>query len=561
MRFLIIGDIHCYGHMVAAAIETVGKSGKIDAIIGVGDLTNSGGQMELEGVRSAIDTALTSIGCAGAPYITCMGNHDYGNQPHTDDENSYYRSRFESIIGIPPSFCTTIGEYTFITLSAFNHAAGFSDDDFAWLENCIYIAEQTPDLPIFVMTHYSTVGNCLYGEQMGGVRLTEVLSRHPRVVHLSGHSHGFLANERSFMQSESGYHVINAGSLWQAATHDDITGSVTGYYIPIVIVAETDGADVTFRRIHAISGEQVGKEWRIDGVDNTYSARTARAEIPHFCGNVTASSVGARSVLLTFPQAGGECELYRAVAELHGERVSTAEYSSRYFMPYEGDASIEICNLTPNTEYQLSVCAVNFFGGESESLAVDITTANEIDDPADILYSGGIVPEMWAGDTEFIREGGVFGTDSDALTPYIVTCDRFSMCDGFSVFADNFRNRYNNEPSNFSAISVGDFTAVTSRDRAGNTMLLLDGYDLSQGTPIDDEHVVATVRLPHNIENVRIGMTMHDGIVTVWRNELPVITKAVDMKRFSDVKIGLRLGETWGVFKNCAKFTKIKIAK
>ncbi len=559
MRFLIIGDIHCYGHMVTAAIETVGKTGKLDAVIGVGDLTNSGEQMELEGVKSAVDIALSSIGCAGAPYITCMGNHDYGNKPHSDEENAFYRARFESVVGHPPCYCTTVDGYTFIAFSARNHWATITDEDYAWLEDCIITAERASDYPIFVMTHYSTVGDGLYGGQDGATKLTEIIGRHPRVIHLSGHSHGFLANERSFLQSESGYHVMNCGSLWQAAAHDNIKGSVTGYYIPIVTVAETDGAKVTLRRMDAVSGDYVGEAWHIGDVDNTFAARAKRAEQPQLCGDLTASSIGQNAILLTFSQASGECEKYRAKAMLCGESVAQAEYSSRYFMPYEGNANVELCSLSADTEYDIELTAVNFFGGESEPLRLRVKTAAELKPYDNTVYSGGIIAEMWQGDTEFIREGDIFGTDSDALMPYIETRESFDFSGGFSVFADNYRNRYNNVEANFSAVSVGDFTAVTSRDKAGNTMLLLDGYDLSVGTPIDDEHIVASVRLPHNIEDVTLGMTLYGDTLAVWRDKLPVITRKVDITRFNNARIGLRLGETWGVFKNCGKFSKIEI--
>ncbi len=560
MRILIIGDIHCYGHMVTAAIESAGKLGKIDAVIGVGDLTNSGEQMELEGVKSAVDIALSSIGCEGAPYITCMGNHDYGNKPHSDDENAYYRARFESVIGKAPSSCTEVCGYTFIAFSARNHWASFNDEDYVWLEESVEKAELKNENPIFLMTHYSAVGNGLYGEQEGMKRLTELLSRHPRIIHISGHSHGFLANERSFIQSESGYHEINAGSLWQAAAHDDIPGSVTGYYIPIVMLAEVDGAEIILRRMDAVSGEFIGKEWRIGGEDNRLAARAERAEIPKLKrGDLIQKAVGAYAALLEFPQAEGECEKYLAEAAVNGVTVATAEYSSRYFMQYEGNANIEIAGLEPETEYDISVYAVNFFGGRSEPLEIRLATKADIRPYANAVYSGGIICEMWQGDTEFIREGDIFGTDSDALMPYIETRESFDFSGGFSVFAENYRNRYNNVEANFSALSVGDFTAVTSRDKAGNTMLLLDGYDLSDGTPMDDEHIVAKIRLPHNINEVTVGITMYDGVLTVWRNKLPVLAIEVDINRFADSKIGLRLGETWGVFKNCAKFSKICI--
>ena len=57
-----------------------------------------------------------------------------------------------------------------------------------------------------------------------------------------------------------------------------------------------------------------------------------------------------------------------------------------------------------------------------------------------------------------------------------------------------------------------------------------------------------------------IGLTLFDGKLTMWRDNLPALTVDADGES-EPIKIALRLGETWGVFKNCATFSKIKIVK
>ena len=236
MRFLLLGDIHCYGHYVFDAIKKV--SAPIDAVVSVGDLTNAGGQIEVESVAGAVKSGLDAIGCASTPFIACMGNHDYGNTVHSDEENALFRARFESVVGVSYRHVANIKDYTFITFSARNHSAGYTAEDYVWLDEQITIAEKVNSLPVFVICHYSSGGTGIYGEtNTKGGPFDDVFKKHERAVLLCGHSHGYLANERSFMQSEAGYHAINAGSLWQSSKWDNIQGNVNGYYIPVVTIA------------------------------------------------------------------------------------------------------------------------------------------------------------------------------------------------------------------------------------------------------------------------------------------------------------------------------------
>ena len=562
MRFLIIGDVHCYGHYVFEAIKQVGKNGPIDAVVCTGDLTNTGGQIEVESVAAAVKSGLEGIGST-APFIAAMGNHDYGNKVNSDEENALCRARFESVVGIPYRSVTKVKGYTFITFSARNHSANYTEEDYIWLDEQLTIA-QKDGLPAFVVCHYSSGTLGLYGDggNKKGGRLDDVLKKHPQAVLLSGHSHAFLANERSFMQSESGYHSINAGSLWQSAKWDNITGNVVGHYLPVVIVARCDAATLSMERVDVIQQKAIGKPWIIaPDVDNSIAARAKRAPQMRFAeGDLQITNVGPCAALISYPQASGEVEYYLATAtDNDGEQVS-AQFTSYYYLPREGRGSMTIDGLTPDCDYTLTLCPVDFYGNQGTSLTARFKTTPAVPTFNEVLYEGPILAEMWTGDTDFIRDEVGFATDSDDVRPFIISQNSFDLGSSFEVFTHNHRNRYNNSDDDFSCLQVGRYTAATCRTRDDNRVAILDGWQIGDGNPFESDRVIATTKLPYTIESGTVGLTLKDGTLTMWRDDLPALTVAAE--GFSaPVKVALQLGETWGVFKNCAYFDSISVLK
>ena len=108
-------------------------------------------------------------------------------------------------------------------------------------------------------------------------------------------------------------------------------------------------------------------------------------------------------------------------------------------------------------------------------------------------------------------------------------------------------------------MQVGRYTAATCRTKEGNRVAILDGWQISGGNPFDSDCIVAEATLPYVIGEQVIGLTLCDGKLTMWRDNLPALTVDALAEKGKKVKIALRLGETWGVFKNCATFSKIKI--
>lgn len=62
-------------------------------------------------------------------------------------------------------------------------------------------SKDTPDKPIFVMTHNQPKDTCYGSEDWGDSSLNEVMSKYPNAVIFSGHSHYSILDERPIAQT------------------------------------------------------------------------------------------------------------------------------------------------------------------------------------------------------------------------------------------------------------------------------------------------------------------------------------------------------------------------
>ena len=222
--FAVISDVH-FGNSqgdgpmvkVPRSLKQLTAKGKLDAIIVVGDLTDSGTAEQydqLVEVFSDEDNYTNPVD----NLIFMMGNHDNysgrgGNYPVKlrpfNDGEDYPHDQYRVIKGYP-----------FITISVrsgdnndLNPASGLAsyptevrEQLAAWLEQA---ATECPGKPIFVFTHVPPKYTCYStwpGEGSGGgslwgmSALNPILNKYPQAVVFGGHSHYPLGDPRSIHQ-------------------------------------------------------------------------------------------------------------------------------------------------------------------------------------------------------------------------------------------------------------------------------------------------------------------------------------------------------------------------
>ena len=184
------------------------KTGKTDAFILAGDLTNSGDEKEYTFLMSML-TAYTS----SEKYIPAMGNHDSWH--HSDDPDfglatKYYQNfcRFCSIKSGKNYYSAKVNGYTFISLGteALSHnQATFSGEQLKWFDG--ELAKAAADnKPVFVICHQTLAGKngtgpaddsgCI-GEQSGEVEgiMKKYADDGMTILFISGHMHESVSSK------------------------------------------------------------------------------------------------------------------------------------------------------------------------------------------------------------------------------------------------------------------------------------------------------------------------------------------------------------------------------
>ena len=142
---------------------------------------------------------------------TIMGNHDYWSE--NDLSASDHIRSFEKALGQSPWTHYVVNGYHFIGASPNNGSmsCGYKLTS-KWLARELEKASKdTPDKPIFVMTHNQPKDTCYGSEDWGDSSLNKVMSKYPNAVIFSGHSHYSILDERSIWQGD--YTVLSTQSL------------------------------------------------------------------------------------------------------------------------------------------------------------------------------------------------------------------------------------------------------------------------------------------------------------------------------------------------------------
>ena len=331
------------------------------------------------------------------PFIT-MGNHEFEFR-NDGDPIETFKYMFECEIDEH----TTFNGYHFIRMSPSMGGHTYDGAKQSWLLNELKKAqEDTPDKPIFLMTHHAVL-NTVYGTEQtiwGSNDLRDILTMFPQVVHFSGHSHFSMTNPKSVHQLD--FTSINVGPLayFSLAINDFkkdgvyptdkeggyATGFTRGTRAGEFAVCEVDknGALVVYC-YDVYSGEVLCTYQFRDLVHKenfkNNAQKKAESMIPEFKedSELELVDVTTSSVKIKIPAAVSEefIESYRVYAyDENGDLVSKGyALSGEIFRPKPEYVYCNITGLKSNTDYKLEVYAVNAYDKLSEKpLYLDVTT-------------------------------------------------------------------------------------------------------------------------------------------------------------------------------------------
>lgn len=396
----------------------------VGAITIAGDIAEDGKIEEFNVAKQVLEEVIREE----TELVITMGNHDWYS---LGDQS---RVEFEKVFG-PGTQDVVIGGYHFITICV-DSAEGwdYSRDTLKEARELIEaaIADTGEDKPVFVFQHIgnmsTVVGTCSHAVEAGknAVRtLSTMEEQYPNLVVFAGHSH-FPANDPCSIHQKD-CTTINTGTLKAAMSQMSVRDK---YYMGQAHVVEVDAEGrLRIRHWDVAANGFVGDTWYIDSYDKKDFVYTSDrfsdddiffaddAELSVVLSNTAsatlvvpvtaAASVPARSYHITLTNAAGE-------------EIKTFYYDTEYYLGTDDDVKIALTALSPDTEYGVSVVAVNslycinrsndYKAIRSKPLTLTFKTpAEEIRNGADIIDT------VIDADNKTVTNAAVSG-----LTPYVI---------------------------------------------------------------------------------------------------------------------------------------------
>lgn len=419
LTFAAMSDVHESGttgtqqdKKFRAALDLINSLYDVDALLFAGDLTDGGTAEHAAIFGSVIEEYYPD----GIPVIYALGNHDGygGNGPDlypTVYPEFFYSADIDKDSIDSGNRHAVVNGYHFITLEVTDYCGSdgkchYSEETIEWLRGALSdAAADDPSKPIFFATHaqlYGTVygsdlpgsGTCWYSDELNGI-----FAEYPQCVTFAGHVHYPLNDERSI--SQTGFTSLGTGSVYYMAIDPGYTqtgaGAVTAdcKQVSNGLVLEVDANNnVRITRLDFIAGEIIKTPWEISapgtsGANKNYdSSRTANNAAPSFANGVSVEllskeqySTGLCSVAFKITSAVDDDLVHHYYIEVSkdGSVVSSFKTFSDFYLHADpADMSdttvITLSNLPGNSEFTVTVRAVDSFGLESKSFSFTVNT-------------------------------------------------------------------------------------------------------------------------------------------------------------------------------------------
>ena len=429
LSFCIISDLH-FGntegegpmYKVPQALRNITSQGSFDAMILLGDLTNSGKREQYDQLVEVFgdnSNFTNPVDC----FLFMMGNHDN----YSTSAKYLFQKFLKPFNGgesYPLHTYNVIKGYPFITVSMFgcsnndvedpsSGTEAYPDDTVQWLEQRMERAQQEcPGKPIFVFTHipprWTNFGTWTEydNEDAWCMKVfNPVLNKYPQAVVFSGHTHYPVGDPRSIHQGanpdskrQNYFTVINTSStsyceLPYGVVDDGVKPMGYDCVTEGLIVNELPNGDIEIRRYDTYRNEEIYPDNRwvlkapFDGSQFTYADLRDADDNPlgkHLYdgkpspwfseGSSLALEVSSSSVTVTFPQADDNDCVFRysiAVTDVElNEVVASASVFSLFYLNSDMPETLThtLSGLAPGKEYSIEVKAFDSYENASVPL-------------------------------------------------------------------------------------------------------------------------------------------------------------------------------------------------
>ena len=392
-RFVICSDSHIEGigspgynrlkEVIDYSLDFAVKDehyNKIDTFFIAGDITNKGSKEEFDAFGKIYDYGKKK----GLNFLCTVAK---GHDSITMSKKSldYYKS----LTNQETDFHRVIGGFHFIGVSRSDTLSHYTDEQVEWLDkNIAEAVKADPEKPVFVFQH-EHVRDTVYGSSKtdgwGLETFTQVLSKYPQVVHISGHSH-FPANDPRAVWQGS-FTAINDGGL---AYYELAVDGKNGQFpenkdrMSQALIIEVDADNRVLVKVLDVDDGKIMREFLIDNITEpnkekySFETRKEAAQAPVFAQDADLRyEKNGLMHYITVPQAkvseDNEVFLYRIfVLNEKGRTVYKDWAFSQYFFSDKPETITFDGFMMLRKNFTVKVCAEDVWGNRSEALEIKI---------------------------------------------------------------------------------------------------------------------------------------------------------------------------------------------
>jgi len=374
------------------------KEQNVDMIVHAGDI----GDMNSRHAYKTYQEAFEEVYGNDIPeVINIMGNHD--TWWNTDWVHTKPKAKnYVKVMNESPWSHTVVNGFHFIAASpdAIENTEGYTQEVADWLEEQIKeAAADTPDLPVFVITHHNPRYTVYGSDEWFDANLDPIFRKYPQVVSISGHSHYPIMDERSIYQND--YTAFTT----QAIAYVNVNGSY--YFDPFrggktalpakdedypmmeIMNVDKNGATIERWNVKENREEKADKRWTLtfpltkDSFTYTTELREAANKAPTMDSNAAVEFNPAVESTLSVPDENQKTLpgiSFKAGADddfVHSYKVvlrGTADAEYYYLSDFasgislmKDTVSLALDTNLPEGEYSVSVYAIDSFGLVSEA--------------------------------------------------------------------------------------------------------------------------------------------------------------------------------------------------
>ncbi len=393
MRFVATSDTHIVSlgdtgcQRTAAMLKTAYAISEadedyknLDAVVFSGDITDGGKLGSFLAFGAVTDNEIRE----GTERLAVVSKAHDG---YRFNKNSL--KVFNGVTGQETDFHRVIGGFHFIGISRSATLNHYTKDQVQWLDEKIAAAvEADPEKPVFVFQH-EHVRDTVYGSSKsdgwGLETFTEVLSKYPQVVHISGHSH-FPANDPRAVWQGS-FTAINDGGL---AYYELAVDGRNGQFpedkerMSQALIIEVDADNRVLVKVLDVDAGKIMREFLIDNITEenktkySFDERKEKASAPVFDESAALQyeKKGSKHYV-TVPQAkvseDNEVFVYRiSVLNKNGRTVYEDWAFSQYFFADKPEAISFDGFIALGKDLTIEVCAEDVWGNRSEALQITV---------------------------------------------------------------------------------------------------------------------------------------------------------------------------------------------